>query len=184
MRYSGNMGYMAVLFVAAVVTLGWYSEAETPPAALDIAVTDVYDAIETPLRFTVCYVDCYRPHTCYAPPGACAHKAPNVGHGSHDANLGSHTSCWPGHCEWSMGPNCMGQHPLCVRGGAWDASLAALEGTDFAKLSAIMDIGAGIEVLWEPGLLAFYDCADRVIASVALTGVEVAALAVAEGQLQ
>ena len=50
--------------------------------------------------------------------------------------------------------------------------------------NAIMDTGAGIRVLWEHGLLAFYDCADRVVASVVLTGQELVALAVAEGQLR
>ena len=181
MRYSGSM---AVLFVTAVVTLGSYSEAETetPRAALDIAVTDVYDAIETPLRFPGCTVDCYlQPYTC---PGRCAHKAPYVGYGSHDVLEGSHTSCWPGHCEFSFGPGCMGNHPVCSRGPGLDASLSALDGSDFAELGTILDSGAGIEVLWEPGLLAFYDCVNRVVASVALTGEELAALAVAEGQLQ
>ena len=79
---------------------------------------------------------------------------------------------------------CMGKHAMCVRGGGFDASLAALDAADFVELNAIMDIGAGIEVLWDSGLLAFYDCANRVVASVALTGGELAALAVAEGQLQ
>ena len=80
--------------------------------------------------------------------------------------------------------SCVGKHPICIRGDGFDASLAALDAADFAELNAIMDTGAGIEVLWDTGLLAFYDCANRVVASVALTGGELAALAVAEGQLQ
>lgn len=80
--------------------------------------------------------------------------------------------------------SCVGKHPMCIRAGGFDASLVALEAADFAELNAIMDTGAGIEVLWDTGILAFYDCADRVVASVALTGEELAALAVAEGQLQ
>lgn len=72
MRYSGSF---AVLFVMAFVALGLRPEAEAPHPALDIAVTDVYDAAEARAAETLCTVDCRRPVLAC---GQCAHK-PTVG---------------------------------------------------------------------------------------------------------
>ena len=179
MRYSGSL---AVLFATAFVALGLRPEAETPHAALDVAVTRVYDAVVARSAAAACIVN------CNDAPGACGvqceHRAPQViGRGSHDEGLRPHSWCFEGICEMRVG-SCISKHALCNRSSGFDASLAALDAADFAELHAIMDTGAGIRVLWEHGLLAFYDCADRVVASVVLTGQELAALAVAEGQLR
>lgn len=179
MRYSASL---AALFVTAFVALGLRPEAETTPVALDVAVTHVYDAAEARAAWMSCDVDCNdAPGSC----GQCGHRAPlNVGRGSHEVLTQPHRWCFEGLCEMRVG-SCLSKHPICIRGHGFDASLAALDDADFAELRTIMDAGAGIDVLWERGLLAFYDCANRVVASVALTGEELATLVVvAEGQTQ
>lgn len=177
MHYSA--AFLA-LFVSVFVVPGLSPEPE-PPLVLDIAVTDVYDASATPLAFIGCDVDCYTPHTC----GSCGHKAPFVGWdaGSHHRWDGSHTSCWEGQCH-EFNSVCWFKHPECRRTEEQDAALAAIDNGDFAELYALTDMGARIETHWDTGLLVFNDCANRVVASIALTATELAALAVADGQLQ
>ncbi len=180
MRFTCSL---AATFVVAFAALGLRSEAE-PPVAVDIAVTDVYDATEAPLRFPqLCSVSC----DFFDCGGGCEHRAPEVGpdHGSHTTGAGPHAWCWPGACAMTYSEECQAQHSMCIRGGgSVGTSLAALEAGDFAELNSLMHMGAGIEVLWDAGLLAFYDCTNRVVASVSLTTEELATLAVAEGQLQ
>ena len=177
MRYTG---FVAVLFMTVLGALGLRPAAEPPGVDIDIAVTDAYDALEARSTSQDCNVNCFR---LVSACGQCGHKAPEQRGGPDETGDGPHSWCFEGLCLMSVS-GCMGKHAMCVRGGGFDASLAALDAADFVELNAIMDIGAGIEVLWDSGLLAFYDCANRVVASVALTGGELAALAVAEGQLQ
>ncbi|MXX35858.1 MAG: hypothetical protein F4107_07985 [Gemmatimonadetes bacterium] len=146
---------------------------------LDLTRADkAQDAVATPLAVNPCDVDCYTPHTC----GECGHKAPYVGDGagSHHVAGGSHSFCWEGQCEYDE-PSCEYKHAICIMTEDVDASLVALEDADFGELNALLDMGAGIEVLADAGILAFYDCVNRVVVSVALTETELAALAVADG---
>jgi hypothetical protein len=103
------------------------------------------------------------------------------GFDSHEYGGGPHTHCFEGYCDYGT-QGCVGQkHPSC--GGIGDhvqALAQLLDNRDYAGLSMYMGSGAPLEVLWEEGVVAIYQCAGQVGATVALEAAALGAVAVAE----
>lgn len=174
------MRWLTILLLGGLLVLSGTDVASAPAAdtpAAAHAVTSMSKAgigdectVECEQGFSACESD------------LCEHRAPDVGEGgSHEIGEGDHPHCWEGYCNTGSGGTCEAKHKECDSGQheQLEELVDLLDAGDLASVFLLAEASDLVEVDWEEGLLAVFQCSGRVSGTVALNGSELQALSFA-----
>lgn len=180
------MRWLMIPMVGGTLVLAVGSGASVPTATEGPVAETVAMAVSAAGVEDLCTVECLQGAAGGCEADTCMHSAPEAEPGSHEVGEGSHPygNCWEGYCDFGS-PGCEGmKHPKC--GQHQNEQLAELvrllEAGDLVAVSILAEADEFVEVAWEEGLLAVYQCSGRVSGTIALAGWELQSLASASVQ--